>query len=141
MKLETIFLAHFAALTPDGLFTVHGGGLNRINVESFPWAWGLLYLFARIRLTPKEAREEHTLTAEQESPNGQVEALGDPEPFSRFSPPLETGPDGMLGLSFSLGMVNRTFSEPGVYKFRVRIDGREIGVVQLLVAVKGEQGR
>jgi len=66
MELENIFLAKFADLTPDGLFTVHGGGLNRIDTERFPCTWSFLYLVARVRLTAEEAQGQHVLESDQE---------------------------------------------------------------------------
>lgn len=64
MQLDDIFLAKFAELGPDGLFTVVGGGVARINVGESPWSWGFLYLLARIRLTTEEAQARHVTNVE-----------------------------------------------------------------------------
>jgi hypothetical protein len=133
MELEDIFLAKFADITPDGLFTVVGGGVNKIQAGEFPWAWGLLFLLVRIRLTTQEATGEHKTAVERETPSGQVEPIGPEAPMPRMTPGAESGPDGKLGISFSVCLVNLLFPEPGVYKYRFKIDGREIGTADLLV--------
>jgi hypothetical protein len=72
MQLEDIFLARYAELTPDGLFTVVGGGVNRINASGFPWSWGFLFLLARVRLTAEEAKGQHRTAVEREAPDRRV---------------------------------------------------------------------
>jgi hypothetical protein len=145
MRLEDIFLAKFAEITPDGLFTVVGGGLDRINAGGFPWSWGVLFLLARVRLTMAEAREQHRTVIERETPDGGIERLGPESPLTPLSSPAEaeTGPDGGIGLSFSICLMNLLFPEPGVYKYRFKIDGQELGVANLLVTgpAHGEQAR
>jgi hypothetical protein len=58
-------------------------------------------------------------------------------------PGADLGPDGRLGLTFIVCLVNLAFPEAGVYKYRFKIDGHELGVAELLVAgpALGEQGR
>lgn len=143
MELEDTFLAKFAEITPDGLFTVVGGGVNKIQAGEFPWAWGLLFLLVRIRLTPQEATGEHTTAVERETPSGQIEPIGMESPMMRMPPVAELGPDGKLGLSFSVCLVNLLFPEPGVYKYRFRIDGQVISAAELLVAgpAQGDPGQ
>jgi hypothetical protein len=143
MQLEDMFLARFADLTPDGLFTVVGGGINRINAGGFPWSWGILFLLARLRFTTEEAQVRHTAAVERETPNGHFEAIGEESPLSPLPTDTETGPDGRVGLHFSYCLVSLLFPEPGVYKYRLKIDGRAVGAVELLVAgpTQGEQGK
>jgi hypothetical protein len=134
MELEGIFLARFAELTPDGLFTVVGGGVNRINAGSFPWSWGLMFLLVRYRLTPEEAHRQHLLSIERETPNGQLEPIGPAFPMMNLPTAPEVGPDGKFAFSLNYCMTNLIFSEPGVYKYRLKMDGKEAGEVKLLVA-------
>jgi hypothetical protein len=143
MQLEDIFLARFADLTPDGLFTVVGGGVNRINANWFPSSWGLLYLLVRVRLTAEDAEAQHRIAVERETPYDQIEPLGPEAPMQPIPPALETGPDGRIGLAFSFCLVNLFFPKAGVYRYRFKIDGQPIGVAELLVAgpPQGEQGR
>jgi hypothetical protein len=143
MQLEDIFLAKFAEITPDGLFTVVGGGLNKIHAGGFPWAWGLLFLVARVRLTLAEGYAQHRTAIERETPNGQIESIGPESPMMPLPSLAETGPDNKYGLSFSFCLVNLVFPEAGVYKYRFKIDGEEIGVAELLVTrqAQGEQGQ
>src|SRR5258708_5585582 len=133
MQLEDIFLARFADLTPDGLFTVVGGGVSRINATEFPWSWGIMFLLARLRLTAEEAQNQHLTAVEREAPTGQIEAIGDAAPLLPLPPEAETGPDGRFGLHFSYCLVNLLFPRPGVYKYRLKIGGREVGAAELLV--------
>jgi len=140
MELENIFLAKFADITPDGLFTVHGGGLNRIDTERFPCTWSFLYLVARVRLTAEEAQGQHVLESDQEKPNGQIEPLASPSPLEPLPSTVKPGPEGTVGLTLCLGMVNPVFPEPGVYKFRVKIDGQAVGAANLLVGAPAQRG-
>jgi hypothetical protein len=133
MKLEDIFLAKFADLTPDGLFTVVGGGLNRIQAESFPWSWGFMYLLAQIRLTIEEAQRPHLMAVEREIPNGLLEEIAGEAPVSGLDASAQPGPDGLLGINFCFCLVSLIFPEEGVYKYRLKIDGLEVGVAELLV--------
>ena len=143
MQLEAIFFAKFADLTPDGLFTVVGGGLNRINTDGFPSSWDMLFLVSRLRLTTEEARGQHTVAVEREIPGGQIEPIGTENSMEPIPPTADIGPDGRLGLSFAFCLVNLNFPEAGVYKYRFKIDGREFGAAELLVAgpAQGEQVR
>jgi hypothetical protein len=143
MELEDIFLARYAEITADGHFTVVGGGVNKIHAANFPWSWGFLFLLVRIRLTKEEALLEHTTNVERETPNGQVEAIGPQSPMLPLTSTAELGPDGNVGLSFNVCLVSLQFPEPGVYKYRFKIDGRDIGVAMLLVSgpAPGEPNR
>jgi hypothetical protein len=125
-----------------GAFTVVGGGLNRINAGGFPWAWGLLFLLVRIQLTTEEARAQHLTAIERENPDGQIEPIGPESPMPPLLPTAELGPDGRVGLAFTFCLVNLVFPEAGVYKYRFKIDGQEVGFAELLVAepTQGERG-
>ncbi len=140
MLLEDIFLAKFAELTPDGLFTVVGGGVNRINAGAFPWSWALFVLLARIRLTKEEGQSQHLTAVEREAPNGQIELVLANSPMAPLPDAATIGPDGNLGLSFTYWLANQVFPEAGVYKYRFKIDGQEIGAAELLVAAPVEGG-
>src|SRR5262245_12456575 len=120
MKLEDIFFARFAELGPDGLFTAIGGGLNRINAGGFPWTWGLLFLVVRIRLTTEEAQGQHTTAVERETPNGQIEPIEPESPMMTMPATADVGPDGRVGLTFIVCLVNLAFPESGVYKYRFK---------------------
>jgi hypothetical protein len=133
MQLEDSFLAKFAELTPDGLFTVVGGGFNTIQAGGFPWSWGFLYFVVRIRLTTTEAQAAHTTSIERETPNGQIEPLIGESPMLLLSPKADIGPDGKVGLSFITCLVNLIFLEAGVYTYCFKIDGQQVGFAKLLV--------
>jgi hypothetical protein len=143
MQLEDIFFAKFAELTPDGLFTAVGGGLNRINTAGFPWAWGFLFLVVRIRLTTEEAKAPHATSIERETPDGQTELITPESPMLTMPPTADLGPDGRVGLTFILCLANLVFREAGVYKYRFKIDGQEVGVAKLFLVgpTQGDQGR
>jgi hypothetical protein len=143
MQLDDIFLAKFADITPDGLFTVVGGGLNKIDAGGFPWSWGFLFLVARVRLTLADAYGHRMTAIERVTPNGQIEPIGPESPMMELPSTAEIGPDNKYGLSFSFCLVNLFFPEAGVYKYRFKIDGQEIGVTELLVTgpAQGEQRR
>jgi hypothetical protein len=134
MQLEDIFLARFADLTPDGLFTAVGGGMNRINAGWFPWTWGVLFLVARVRLTVEEAQAQHTAAVERETPYGPIEPIGPESPMMPLPSTAESGPDGKFGLSCNFCLMNLFFPQAGIYKYRLKIDGQEMGLAELLVA-------
>lgn len=138
MQLEDVFLARFAELTPDGLFTVVGGGINRITAGSFPWSWGLFVMLLRIRLTAEEGKAPHLTAIDRESPNGQTELILANSPMAPLPESAATGPGGKFGLSFTYWLTNQVFSEAGVYKYRFKIDGNLIGVAELFVAPPGQ---
>ena len=80
---------------------------------------------------------------EPETPYGQTEPIEAESLMMSLPTTAEIGPDGRVGLSFRVCLVNLFFPEAGVYKYRFKIDGQEIGVAELLVTgpVQGEQGR
>lgn len=133
MELENIFLAKFAEVAPDGLFTVVGGGLSKITPSAFPSSWGFLFLLARVRLAIEEAQAQHVICVERETPNGQVEVIGPDHPMARMPSTAEVGRDGRVGISFCLCLVDLVFPEAGIYKVRFKIDGQEMGMVELWV--------
>jgi hypothetical protein len=133
MQLEYIFLAKFADITDDGLFTVVGGGINKIYADAFPSSWGSLYLVARVHLTVEDAQSQHRIALERESPKGQIEPILGESSTKELPGTPEVGPDDKVGLTFALWLMNLTFAGPGVYKYRFKIDGRELGVAELLI--------
>src|SRR5262249_17917999 len=86
MELERIFLARFAEITPDGLFTAVGGGMNRILVSGFPWSMGFLFLLTQYRLSAEEAGRQHGMAVERETPNGRTEPIGAEFPMIPLPP-------------------------------------------------------
>src|SRR5262249_53784969 len=142
MNLEHIFFARYVELGPDGLFTVVGGGLNRINAGELPWSWGILFLLTGLRLTTEEAQGEHTVAIYRETPGGQLDRLTE-GPLAPLTPNADVGPDGRVGLIYALCLVSQHFAEAGVYKYQVKIDGQVLGVAELLLAgpAQGEQDR
>jgi hypothetical protein len=134
MNLRFIFLARLAEIGPDGLVTAVGAGIDRIDTGGFPWAWGLMSFIAQLRLTKEEASGEHVQSVERETPDGQIEPLLTGAPMMRVTPAAYTGPDGNVGLTVCLPLMNSIFPRAGVYKYRFKIDGQTLGETELLVA-------
>jgi hypothetical protein len=141
MELERIFLARFAEIAPDGLFTAVGGGLNRISVGGFPWSLGFLFLLTQYRISAEEAGRHHVMAVERETPNGRTEPIGAEFPMIGLPPNTPAGPDGKFVFGLSYLLANPTFLEPGVYKYRLKIDGVRIGEVRLLVTGPTQPGQ
>lgn len=141
MELQDIFLARFAEIAPDGLFTAVGAGINRINVNGFPWTLGFLFMLTRYRLSPEEAGRQHVMAVERETPSGQTEPIGTEFPMIHLPPSTEPGPDGDFVYSLSYLLGNLVFLEAGVYKYRLKIDGHKIGEAHLLVAGPTQRGQ
>jgi hypothetical protein len=133
LDLENIFLARYAEITPDGLFTAIGGGMNRISAAGFPWSLGFLFLVIQYRASAEEAGRQHMMAVEGEAPGGRAEAVGAEFPMIPLPPNTPAGPGGTFVFGLSYLMTNLFFAGAGVYKYRVKIDGRSIGEVQLLV--------
>jgi hypothetical protein len=140
MELERVFLARFAEITPDGLFTAVGGGMNRINVSGFPWSTGFLFLLAQYRVSAEEAGRPHVMAVEREAPTGRTEPIGAEFPMIPLSPNTPAGPDGNFVFSLSYLLANPAFPEAGVYRYRLKIDGHRIGEAQLLLAGVTQRG-
>jgi hypothetical protein len=137
MDLEYIFLARFADLSDDGLFTVHGGGMKTIVGEQFPVTWPLLCLVARVRATPSEFAAPRRMAIERVAPTGDVVVVGEEaaSPSSASARPGVTrDPDGRICLNICAGMLGQVFPVPGVYQFRVKMDGKEIGATNIKVS-------
>jgi hypothetical protein len=134
LELQIIFLARYAEISPDGLFTAVGAGINRINVNEFPWSLRMLFMLTCYRLSPEEAAGQHVMSVERETPNGQTEPIGNEFPMIPLAPYTQPGPDGNYVFSLSYLLANLVFSEPGVYKYRLKIDGNMIGETHLLLA-------
>jgi hypothetical protein len=143
MRVVDILLARYIELTADGTFTVVGGGVSRINTGGFPWSWGVLFLLARLRMTLEEGQGKHMIAVECETPSGETEPVGEETQMLSATPETELGPDGLVGLNFNYCMVNLHFPKPGVYKYRLKIDGQAVGSADLLVAgpTPGDQGQ
>jgi hypothetical protein len=141
MELQDIFLARYADVAPDGLFTAVGGGINRINVSGFPWSLGFLFMLARYRLSSEEVARQHVMAVDRVTPNGQTEPLGAEFPMIQLAPHTQPGPDGKFVFSLSYLLANLVFPEDGVYKYRLKIDGQKIGEAHLLVAGPTQGGQ
>jgi hypothetical protein len=141
MQLRGIFLARFAEVGHDGLFTAVGGGIDAIQTGGFPWAWGLMYLLCQIRLTKEEAIGEHVQVIERETPDGQIEPLLPGTPMMQMPATAHTGPDGNVGLTISFPLYNSIFPRAGVYKYRFKIDDQAVGVAELLVTGPEQGGQ
>jgi hypothetical protein len=140
MELERIFFARYAEIAPDGLFTAVGGGMNRIDLGGFPWTIGFFFLLIEYRVSAEEAGRQHVMAIEREAPNARTEPVGAEFPMIPLSPNTAPGPDGKFVFALSYLMTNSTFPEPGVYTYRLKIDGARIGEIQLLVAGPTQPG-
>jgi len=139
MELERIFLARYAEVTPDGLFTAIGGGMNRISVSGFPWSMGFLFLITQYRVSAEEGGRPHVVAVERQTPAGRIEPIGTEFPMIGLPPDTPAGPDGMFVFGLSYLLANPTFPEAGVYRYRLKIDGQGIGEARLLVAGPAQQ--
>jgi hypothetical protein len=140
MELERIFFARYAEITPDGLFTAVGGGMNRIDARGFPWCIGFLFLLIEYRVSAEEAGRQHVMAVERDAPNGRTEPVGPDFPMIPLPPYTAPGPDGKFVYGLSYLLTNAAFPHPGVYTYRLKIDGDRIGEVQLLVAGRHNPG-
>jgi hypothetical protein len=143
MEVEYAFLAKFIDMAPDGLFSVHGGGVAALAADQFPFEVPTLFLLVRLKASAEELKGEHRAQFTLTGPNGQE------LPFVLESPLRPRGQevaqdyyeDGLWRMNLTIGLINYGFPEPGRYTFHVRVDGREITNVAVTVLEKPAEAK
>jgi hypothetical protein len=71
MRVRNFTLASAAAQS-DGLYFLHGAGIERINVGQFPHVHPMISLFLTIVIEAEDPAGDHELKVELTEPDGQV---------------------------------------------------------------------
>jgi hypothetical protein len=129
MELVCIILADAAQAHPDGKFSLLGGGIENIRVIAFPVVQPGLALVARLRLLASETEQGHKFSVDIIDPKGFQVKSGD---VAEFKPtPLHGVSDHPLMVNLILNMSLLVFPEPGIYHFRLYVDGQQMGTFPL----------
>ena len=132
MKLDFAFLADAAQTTPDGKFSVIGGGLNVISVSQFPALHSSLSMLIKLQLTQAETGREHDLRVELLNP---LNATAMPPLGAKFTPTvLSSQSDLPVTAQFAITLTGLIFEMPGKYTFRLSVDNLPIGEIPLYTA-------
>ena len=141
MKLAYAFLADAAQVTPDGKFSVSGGGVEILTAPGFPVLTPSLSLLIRLIVEQDELGRAHELRLELLDPDNHNLLPLDAE--STFAPQLHprTFVDMSLSYMFVVNIPGFVFPSAGRYVFRVLIDSAPVGEVPLHLALSptGEQ--
>src|SRR5262245_37244472 len=70
MKVEYSIFAYSAILTPDGLFSLLGGGIEWVTAKSLPAVCRSLVLLVRLSLEPSEWSTTHECVVKVFDPDG-----------------------------------------------------------------------
>lgn len=135
MQLEFAFLADAAQVTPDGKFTVLGGGLNVIYAPQFPALHPSLSIVTKLNIDNKDELEvEHTLRAELFNP---LNATAMPPLSGKFiAQPIKDHPDWPVSAQFTMTINGLLFELPGKYIFRLSVDNKLLGTFPLYTAMQ-----
>ena len=120
MKIDFAFLADAAQASPDGKFSVIGGGLTAIYAQKFPTLLQALALVVKLIATKDEVGLEHNLRIELINPL-QVTAMPPLGGKFTIAPNLEH-PDWPITAQFVITIAPIVFEIPGSYTLRFSVD-------------------
>lgn len=134
MQLEFAFLADAAQATPDGKFSVIGGGFNVIYAPQFPALHSTLSIVIKLHVTKAEVGQEHNLRVELLNP---LNATAMPPLGAKFTPTSNKDhPDWPITAQFAINLAGLIFEMPGKYTFRLSVDNVQLGTLPLYTAVQ-----
>ncbi|SRR5216684_2767420 len=129
MELIYVIPADAAQASPDGKFSLLGGGIENINALAFPAVQPGLALVVRLRVLASEAEQDHKFSVDIIGPKDFRVTSGD---IAEFRPtPLHGVSDRPLTVNLILNMTLLVFPEPGTYHFRLYVDSQEVGMFPL----------
>lgn len=129
MELIYVIPADAAQASPDGKFSLLGGGIENINAPAFPAVQSGLALVVRLRALPSEAEQVHKFGIEIIGPKDFHLTSGD---IAEFRPtPLHEVSDRPLTINLVLNIPLLVFPEPGTYLFHLYVDSQEVGTFPL----------
>ena len=136
MELEYAFVAKFADVHPDGYFSVIGGGVRAIAVAQLPASHAALAVMVSVGLLPDECQSERRMQLELFDPNGVRQPLEIDFPLPT---PRRPEDQHQVGICAAINLAGVLFGTCGRHEFRISVDGRQLGVVGLLVTLTNAQ--
>jgi hypothetical protein len=134
MDLPFIFLAE-SAITHEGTFFAHGGGVSYLRSPVFPCSMSTITLVAAIRVYPNEFEAPHTIRVRGIAPDGSSVFADQTIPFS--ATPIAGRPklpgNHILALTFK----QLVLPVAGSYEFVLSVDDVDLGSVAFFCDVDG----
>lgn len=134
MQLAFAFFADAAQVGADGKFTIMGGDFDTIFALSFPALHPNLAVVLRLNLSPNEVGIEHRLRIVLTGPLGSSVI---PAPLTgTFTSqiPADHKAGRAIRAAFVVNVANLVFQTEGTYRFRITVDDKTLGELQLHVA-------
>jgi hypothetical protein len=127
MKLAYAILADAAQVTPDGKFSILGGGIEILNSVALPAMVPSLALIIRLSLDPDSLSIQHILQVELVDPDGLQSLANIAE--SSFTPEQKISiKEGILpSTTFVFNFLGISFPKTGKYTFNIILDQEIIG--------------
>jgi hypothetical protein len=134
MKLGFACFAKFVDMSPDGTFTILGGGFDVLALDRVPGNIPILSLFILLDI-PAEEAGLHTLKLTGIGPTGDsFEPFSAEQQFKAEAPPSSVTQDMKLKLILFLSGLH--FPQEGLYVVRFQSDGNELGELRMHVRQK-----
>lgn len=131
MELIYVIPADAAEASPNGKFSLLGGGIENIYVSTFPAVHPGLALVVRLRVLASEAEQSHNFRVDINGPNDFHVTAGE---IAEFRLKVSQGEhDRSNILSLIVNMSPLVFPEPGTYLFQLYVDSQEVGQFPLFV--------
>ena len=125
MELIYVIAADAAQASPDGKFSLLGGGIENVYTPSFPAIQPGLALVVRLRAQASEAKEPHNFRVDIAGPNDFNATAGGIAGFRSID--SQDVPDHPVTLNLIMNMPILVFPEPGTYDFHLYVDTQEVG--------------
>ena len=132
MKLAYGIVADAAQMAPDGKFSALGADFDTIYALSFPVQHPSLALIIRLDVELSECEHEHRFRLTLHGPFGTIEIPSVTASFTPHKPPEYRGQP--IRQTFVLNLNGLLFQQPGKYRFRTEVDGRQMGDIPLYLA-------
>jgi hypothetical protein len=129
MELIYAIPADAAQASPNGKFSLLGGGIDNIHALTFPALQTGLALVVRLRVLASEAEQNHTFGVAVIGPKDFCVTSGDIAEFTPTSP--RGASDHPFTVNLILNMQFLVFPEPGTYHFHLSVDSQEVGTFSL----------
>lgn len=129
MKLRVFLVADAVSLGEAGKFFVHGGGITRIEAESFPLTQPQLSVLVRLEREDEGLGTDHQLVVQVIQPDGSH--LADLKTNYRI--PGSADGDFPMTVNFAGGFSGLRFEQPGLYQVAIVNDEVELDRLPLLL--------
>jgi hypothetical protein len=129
MELIYVIPADAAQVSPNGKFSLLGGGIENINAHSFPAVQPGFALVVRLRVLASEAEQDHKFSIDIIGPKDFRVTSGNITEFKPTS--LYGASDRPFAVNLVLNMPLLVFPEPGTYHFHLYVDSQEVGMFPL----------